>query len=372
MDSTSVNWKNLENNVLMNPRWPTDVQDFFKSEIKKVISQQQIESSIFIPTSGTTAKDLRDTKIVWLKKEAFLKAAQSVGEYFKFSSSDRVAVSLPEFHVGGLSQQARQVVWNQQVFKFQSAWNPELFIQFLIDHKITHTSLVPTQLFDLVRLGHQAPSFLKNIFIGGGIFGRELWLQANALGWPLKVTYGMTETAALVAVFEKDVFKPLPHAEMDLTSEGLLKIRASGLFNGYLKRQNEKLVLDSSCILNGWLTTEDLAQKVSDGFTILGRANDYAKINGEGVYLGRLQSLMQDSWLQAGLPGLVNWILHFSDSERHGAEVHLSSVLTQIEVQPAIEIFNLKVLPFERIRGFHQVQEILLTELGKVRQQGIK
>ena len=182
MDSAPVDWKNSENNFFMNPRWPTDVQNFFKLEIKKFISQQLIDSSIFIPTSGTTAKELRDTKIVWLNKEAFLKAAQSVGEYFQFSSSDRVAASLPNFHVGGLSQQARQAVWGQQLFQFQAAWNPELFFQFLKDHKITHASLVPTQLFDLVELGVCAPPSIKDIFIGGGVLGHELWTRATALG----------------------------------------------------------------------------------------------------------------------------------------------------------------------------------------------
>lgn len=372
MDSPSVNWKSLENNFFMNPRWPVDVQNFFNLEIKKFISQKEIESSIFIPTSGTTSKDLRDTKIVWLKKDAFLQAAQSVGEYFKFTSSDRVAASLPHFHVGGLSQQSRQVVWGQQLFNFKGAWNPELFSQFLEEHKITHASLVPTQLFDLVDLGLQAPASIKDIFIGGGILGQELGSRAKALGWPLNVTYGMTETAALVAVWGKDAFRALPHAEMDLTGDGFLKILGTSLFKGYLKKQDENLILDSSSILDGWFTTEDLAQKNSNGFTILGRANDYAKINGEGVYLGRLQSLMQDSWLQAGLPGFSKWALSFSTSERLGAEVHLSSTLPQTEAQRALEIFNQKVLPFERIRGFPQVQEILLTELGKVRRQGIK
>ncbi len=372
MDSFSVDWKNSENNIFMNPRWPAEVQEFFKVEITKFISQQNISASIFIPTSGTTAADLRDTKIVWLTKEAFLKAARSVGEYFKFSSDDRIAVSLPHFHVGGLSQQARQEVWGHQLFYFQTAWNPEIFFQFLKDNRITHTSLVPTQLFDLVALGFQAPNGIKNIFIGGGILGHELQSRAQALGWPLQVTYGMTETAALVAVFERDVFSPLGHAQMALNAQGFLKISANSLFRGYLKRQNENLVLDSSSILNGWFTTDDLAEKSLDGFKILGRARDYAKINGEGVYLGRLQSLMQDSWMQADLPGFSPWILRFSDSERLGSEVHLVSTLTKNEAQRAIDIFNQKVLPFERIRGFHQVQEILFTELGKVRQQGIK
>ena len=372
MDSFHVNWKNSENYFFVNPRWPLDVQNFFKEKIKNLTDREQIKASLLIPTSGTTAKDLLDTKIVWLKKVAFLEAAQAVGDYFKFSSKDRVAVALPQFHVGGLSQEARQFVWKQELFYFKPAWDAQLFFQFLKDYQITHTSLVPTQLFDLVTAGLQAPSSLKCVFIGAGALGEELRHRAKKLGWPLEITYGMTETSALVAVLEGDQFKVMPHAQMKISENGFLKIKASSLFSGYLKRQGQDLILDLSVLKDGWFTTEDLVEKTSEGFKILGRTKDYAKISGEGVYLGRLQVLLQDSCLQAGLTAFDQVILYFNDSDRLGSEVHLLSTLSEVEIQPVVGIFNQKVLPFERIRGFHQVQEIPKTELGKVRWQEIK
>ncbi len=372
MDSSFVDWKNSQNHFAVNPRWPLDVQNFFEIGMAKVAAENQIEASLFIPTSGTTAKDLRDTKIVWVTKNAFLRAAEAVGNHFNFSSKNRVAITLPKFHVGGLSQEARKETWGQELFYFPQPWQAKSFFEFLLFHRITHTSLVPTQLFDIVQAGLRAPSQLECVFIGGGALGQELFQRAEQLGWPLQITYGMTETAALVAVGDGERFKPLAHAEMSLNKEGFLKIKASSLFNGYFRREKQEFILDQKSLKGGWFTTEDLAAKQGDRFAILGRANDYAKIGGEGVYLGRLQTLLQDSYLQAKLPAFGVGVLRFVPSERLGAEVHLVSTFSEAEVRVVIDIFNLKVLPFERIRGFHQVQEIPLTELGKVRRQEIE
>ncbi len=380
MDASFVNWNNSENHFLVNPRWPSEIQEFFKKGTQEIISENNIEASLFIPTSGTTAKDLRDTKIVWLKKESFLNAAKSVGAYFSFSSSDRVAVTLPSFHVGGLSQEARHHVWQQSLFYFSKTWNANLFFEFLKEHQITHTSLVPAQLFDLVQSNLKAPVHLKCIFIGGGVLGKELRERAKKLGWNLQITYGMTETAALMAASEGIGFKPLSHAQMSISEEGFLKIKSNSLFSGYLrkpqKESSRNLVLDQNVLSDGWFISEDLAEEqnlslVSE-FIILGRKSDYAKIGGEGVYLDRLQALLQDSWLESGLNSLGTGILRFVESDRLGAEIHLFSTLPEVELRQALNIFNQKVLPFERIRGFHQVQEIPLTPLGKVRYQEIK
>ena len=59
MDASFVNWNNSENNFLVNPRWPSEIQEFFKKGTQEIISEHNIEASLFIPTSGTTAKDLR-------------------------------------------------------------------------------------------------------------------------------------------------------------------------------------------------------------------------------------------------------------------------------------------------------------------------
>ena len=366
MDSPVINWKNTENHFLANPRWPAEVQNFFTTGLKKIVEDQGIQGSIFIPTSGTTATDLRNIKIVWLKKEAFLAAATAVGKHYGFSDQDQVAVTLPGFHVGSLSQEARKFVWNQKLFHFSESWQPHKFFEFLQTYQITHTSLVPTQLFDLVQAGFKAPAHLKCIFLGGGALGQELKTRAQDLGWALQVTYGMTETSALVAFYEGQGFKPLPHAKFDLDEKGFLKIKASSLFSGYFKRSGENLILDDSVLKNGWFTTEDLAEEKNECFQILGRSQDYAKISGEGVYLGRLQTLLQDSWLQAGLNSFGTGVLQFVPSERLGTEIHLVSTLPQAAVQNAVQIFHEKVLPFERIRGFHQVQDLPKTELGKI------
>jgi O-succinylbenzoic acid--CoA ligase len=368
LDPNLLDWNSPRNELFFNPRWPVNVQDFFRKAVAAWLKENNISHGIFIPTSGTTASDLRDTKIAILKKSAFLNAAEGVGKYFGFSSEDRVAVMLPRFHVGGLSQEARQFVWGQSLFTFAQKWDPRAFVQFVTDHRITHTSLVPTQLYDLVQAGIIAPPSLRSVLIGGGPLGEELQKRAEHLHWSLQVTYGMTETAAMVAVKSAAGFNAFSHAQLALSEDQFLKIKSTSLFEGYLRRQGTTLVFDQGSRRDDWFITQDQAVESAGGYQILGRANDYAKIGGEGVYLGRLQTLLQDCWLLAGISSLGSGVLQFYPSPRLGAEVHLISTLSAAEVSLARDMFNQKVLPFERIRGFHQVQDIPVTELGKFRQ----
>ncbi len=64
---------------------------------------------------------------------------------------------------------------------------------------ITHCSLVPAMLAALVELG-PPPASLRVALVGGQGLNPALAQRAIAAGWPIQVSYGMTETASAVAV----------------------------------------------------------------------------------------------------------------------------------------------------------------------------
>lgn len=369
MEAPYIDWKNQENVLLLNPRWPEDVNTFFQDQFKLLKKNQDIQGCVFLPTSGTSAKNLRETKIVVLSKQAILNSAESVGTYFKFSSDDRVAVTLPFFHVGGLSQLARSFIWQQQMFLYEGKWQALRFHDFLLTRRVTHTSLVPTQVYDLVQMKLKAPAHVKCVFVGGGMLGNELKKRAQDLGWNLIVTYGSTETSSMVAVQERQAYQTLPHSQWRISSQNFLEIKSNSLLSYYWCCGADQSYLENP-LVDGWLTTSDLAQEVQGEFEILGRGSDYAKVNGEGVYLSRLQLILQDCLLEMSL--CYEAVLGFVLSERSGQEVHIFSTTSDSELKAVISRFNEKVLPFERIQGFHHVDQIPRTDLGKVRWQELK
>src|SRR5207253_1068669 len=83
-------------------------------------------------------------------------------------------------------------------------WNPARTVKKWKDRKVTLTSLVPTQVFDLVSANLTAPKNLRAAVIGGGALDPSLYLKARELGWALLPSYGLTECASQVATASLD------------------------------------------------------------------------------------------------------------------------------------------------------------------------
>ena len=75
---------------------------------------------------------------------------------------------MPTFHVAGLSILARSYLSGGACFSYGKKWNAEDFLLFLKEHKITLSSLVPAQVYDLVKAQIKAPSHLRAVVVGGG------------------------------------------------------------------------------------------------------------------------------------------------------------------------------------------------------------
>ncbi len=104
-------------------------------------------------------------------------------------------------------------------------------------------SLVPTQLQRLVAVP-AAVAWLKKfrvIFLGGGPVWPDLAATARRLQLPVSLSYGMTETAAMVTAQQPAEFlagslgcgKPLPHAAIAVTADGTVRVTGESVFRGY-------------------------------------------------------------------------------------------------------------------------------------------
>jgi O-succinylbenzoic acid--CoA ligase len=104
-------------------------------------------------------------------------------------------------------------------------------------------SLVPTQLQRLLARAEMT-AWLREfdiIFVGGGPVWPELAEAAARAGLRVSLSYGMTESAAMVAALRPEEFlagarscgAALPHARIAVDAEGLVRIAGASVFHGY-------------------------------------------------------------------------------------------------------------------------------------------
>lgn len=313
-----------------------------------------------IRTSGSTgvAKEVVHTR------DSLHAAADMAVEAFGLNYTDRFLQTLPHEHVSGLMLHVRAQVCGGELVPYlrRGKWDAQDCLEVLRREEITRCSLVPAQLFDwVVTLKARAPRSLATVWIGGDYLRADLKERALALGWPVVETYGMTETAGMIAVRNDGAgFSCLPGVEVREVG-GRLAIRAPQLFAGYLREG--KVV--SPFGRDGFWVTEDECEFLGNGnFGILGRATE--KIGGEKVSLSRLRK----AWEAVSGTLEVRTELAFECDERLGVIVRLR-VADLVGIHPAleaalegvVEAYNQSVAPYERIRRVERCPTVGLAKL---------
>jgi o-succinylbenzoate---CoA ligase len=357
-------WSHNQGHVFLNPRLLQSEQQL----IHKAIAQQGVDHLLWFMSSGTEVSP-QGTKLVALEKSAFLSGAQTVVESYQVTAQDRWLNPLPQFHVGGLAVSARCYLSGAKEYHYQAQWSAHDFCQSLIHHQATLTSLVPTQVYDLVQAGAQASPYLRAVFVGGGGLSAQLFQQARQLGWPLLSTYGMTETSAMVAGAGLDSLSsskhvlyltPLPRVQFVALQSGAIALNAPSLFKAYLfvglNGKNQWVERPQPFILDDHIELQGSKIKVS------GRESELVKILGESVNLTGLEWRLMDRWHRS-----LAIVAH--PHPRKGFDLHL---FVDTEPVPSLAEINSTLLPFERISQVHIVGTLPRTALGKIKRQELQ
>jgi O-succinylbenzoic acid--CoA ligase len=170
--------------------------------------------------------------------------AAAVAGFARHFACDRVSTCgiLPLHHVSGLMGWLRAALTGGE-FRAESwtgvergdppaSLGPEAFV-----------SVVPTQLQRLLARA-RTRAWLRRfraVFVGGGPAWPGLLDAAARAGLPLSLSYGMTETAAMVTALRPEEFaagdrssgRPLPHAMVRTRADGTVVVAGSSLFRGY-------------------------------------------------------------------------------------------------------------------------------------------
>lgn len=242
----------------------------------------ELAGHVLFETSGSSGKP----KAVAISKQALLVSAAAVNRHLEVTPASRWGLALPLHHVGGFGVAARAYQAACGFQAFAPRWDACAFENWLDAFQISHTSLVPTQVHDLVRAGLNAPATLRAIVVGGGFLDPLTGQAARDLGWPVLASYGMTEAGSQIATqplelldqpYQAAPIPLLPIWEATVGSDQILSISGQALFSGFVIEgvfhpltTTEYLTSDRVALHNRMLTP-------------LGRVDTQVKILGELV-----------------------------------------------------------------------------------------
>lgn len=325
----------------------------------------------WILSSGTQAVD--EVKAIALKHEAVLASAEAVNRHLSASAADRWMVALPLFHVGGLGILARAHLSGSALI-FHPHWNARSFVNELRTKTCTLTSLVPTQVHDLVVSGLEAPACLRAVVVGGGALDPELYARGRRLGWPLLPSYGLTECASQVATAslatltgaDFPALSILPHVEVDLRGSRVW-LRSPACAHLVARGKESGAFSLEDPLRRGWLATEDLAERDGDGLRPLGRGDEVVKVLGELVPVAALEQRAQSFFHGRGLRGDMTVLAVAGGREGHRFWLVTDTHDSLLQWEAALAEWNASQPGPSRMKYICWVQKIPRGDLGKVK-----
>ena len=213
-----------------------------------------------------------------------------------FGPGDRWLVSLPIYHVGGYSMLFRCLLGGGTLV-FPPAGEP--VAETVSKLGVTHLSLVPTQLYRLLRIPGCADLLrgLKAILLGGSAAGRALLEEAVGFGLPVYTTYGSTEMGSQISTSPTPIGSAtvdsgtlLPYREAAISPEGEILVKGPCLFMGYLRHDG----LDPARDREGWFHTGDIGSLSCDGrLTVQGRRDNMFVSGGENIHPEEVEKALE-------------------------------------------------------------------------------
>lgn len=331
------------------------------------LHELKVQDWCFFQTSGSEGK----RKWVGLTKESLLISAKAVNTHFDVTERERWLLALPVHHVGGFGVLARAFASGSPVTKLVGRWDAAVFARTCAEAGVTLTSLVPTQVFDLVAARLTAPKTMRLVLVGGGAMSLALEQAALRLGWPVRRTYGMTETASQVAsqTVEGGEMEMLPIWNLSTDGDGVLTVRGTALAKGYALQEAGMWRWEAISAETG-LRTRDRVNLWEQGtrrfLRFVAREATTVKILGELVSLGAIQERIEALRLDLGMREGEAVVCDVPDARKEASLVLAISGIGAADAERLRETVNRELRPFEQVGQIISLPTIPRSELGKV------
>lgn len=218
------------------------------------------------------------------------------------TEKDKWLLTLPIFHVGGLSILVRSVIYGMPIYVMEN-YDKKVLLTVMKEKKITIASLVTLMLRHLLEeiKENEFPSHVRCILLGGGSVPESLLNIVKQKNIPLFQSYGMTETSSQIVTLNMtdalaklgSAGKPLFPAELtidhpDKGGIGEILVKGPMVMNGYTSEEANK-----TSFQNGWFKTGDLGFIDEDGFLyIVDRRTDLIISGGENIYPTEIENIL--------------------------------------------------------------------------------
>ncbi len=342
--------------------WCDTVQELSKclADAKEVHITEQPplnDEALLLYSSGTTGRP----KGVLLSGVSLMSAVQTTVDATAFGSSHIMANALPVFHIAGVISMLVPVIAGgllQGVHKFE----PRDFTKSIAQHKVTHTTLVPSMIqMLLAELSPSDPavSTLKAVTYAGSPINEPLLKKAiDILNCDFVQIYGLTEACGIASILssadhqdpalwtsagmaaseaELCIMHPqsgLPVAEGEVGEIWVKSVRNMLAYWGDAQAATQTLVSD------GWLRTGDCGHTRAGYLYITDRLKDQIVSGGENIYPAEVERVL------AQHPAVADSAVIGVPDEKWGETVKACVVLhaeAQLEAEDLI-IFSRSVL----------------------------
>ncbi len=244
--------------------------------------------STLLLTSGSSGH----AKAVALTIDNFLASAQCSTAVLQLETGDGWLLSLPLFHVGGMSIIFRCLLAGATIV----LPGTQPVADVLSASHVTHLSLVNTQLYRLLEAGMDwSATAARVLLLGGAAVTPELVTRCRASGLRVLTSYGMTESTALVCCGEpvndgntltSGVI--IPGREVMLANNGEILLRGQGVFSGYWNDG----ILDPARDSNSWFHSRDKGRWVDGQLLIEGRLDNMMISGGENIQPEEIERIL--------------------------------------------------------------------------------
>jgi len=264
-------------------------------------------------TSGSSG----DAKFVVHSHSNHIESAIGSNQNIVLTSADSWVLSLPLYHVGGLSILFRCALVGAAIVIPDSQ---QSLLRDVEVQKATHVSLVATQLqrFMQDKTGPGILHRMKAILVGGSAITPILIQQALDHKLPIHVSYGSTEMASQITTTRGDnrasalrnSGQVLLGRDVIISHEGEILAKGVTLAMGYWESSGLVDLRDK----NGWFHTGDVGYtNVHGELTVTGRVDNQFISGGENVQPEHIEHIL------CKIPGIINAIIIPQPDEEFGA-----------------------------------------------------
>jgi O-succinylbenzoic acid--CoA ligase len=259
---------NIDNSLLLMPyndQWTDKENKLHCLKVRKQSSHHKLA----ISTSGTKSQP----KTILISYHNITSHCSSFNKVLPLNENSIWLNCLPLTHIAGIMIVYR-CLFHQASMLLHDEFNAKKIWSDIKAFNISHISLVPIMLARLLdqslnQLGHDTkpPDSLNYILVGGSRLSDTLYQRAIKAGWPIYMSYGMTEATSTIAIGRSpEKLKFLDGFATQLGSKGELKIKGDMVSDSYIN--------DRKQMTKPWFSTHDIVDLYNGYVNVIGRDDD--------------------------------------------------------------------------------------------------